>query len=638
MFDNYYWSFLVIRGVAFVIIGIVPVLFALGIRSEKFKGKKALKYLLIIFLIVVFVPIPVQYKDGGTTEYNAPLYRVIRWKQMGFCMREYDDHIDDYWLEGIEFQIIPRNTENINDLTKEYREKTEKNEFVKFVRVYPRSVEGREKPVPTPSGITGTEATPTPETEPTATPEPVEVVTPIEEPAPTATPMPDPGDLPIESVFIFYPELFPVIDSSTARKPITEAIYMELNGVNSVAADNPLCSKTHGAWLNLADKKADIVFLVAPTEEEESYFREKKVNIEMKPYGYDGLGFIVSPECPVQNLTSEQIRGIYECTITNWSQVGGPDADIHPYFRNEQSGSQRLFEGFLWPDGDAPDFSSMLNRFYFADGMSSITEEVARDPYAIGYNIVSYLDLEYEDYIVAVAVDGAKPNTDTFKDHSYPFITTAYVAIRADEAPNSPARRIYDWIGSDMSVQKIESNSSLAVNVGDSEFLIYDGVSQEYDFAGRESRSDKTAKLQANAVLANEAVYASFDFDKDYVYPDDFAGTYIDYDILYVAVTGQQAIDRYAEITDRSPFVRFVVVNNSYNCLMDCVREYAASIKDDYRVTSYGVDAEKNAGVISLDPDDYERFRDSDLAYTYGDLCYVFISEKDIGIYVRPEG
>jgi len=34
-----------------------------------------------------------------------------------------------------------------------------------------------------------------------------------------------------------------------------------------------------------------------------------------------------------------------------------------------------LFEDFLWPDGDAPDFSSMLDRFYFADGMSSITEE-----------------------------------------------------------------------------------------------------------------------------------------------------------------------------------------------------------------------------------------------------------------------
>ncbi len=635
MFSEY-WGSLIVRGVIFVIVGLLPFAFALGIRAEKFNKKRGGIYLLAILLIVLLVPIPMRYKDGGTLELNAPLYRVIKWKAMGIYSKTYDDHIDDYWLEKLEFQLIPRNMKSIDELKDEYRAKLENGEEVKGVHIYRGEFVSLENNTPAPTDIASAKPTSVPETVPTQKVTPT--AEPTDEPTPTPEPVPGPDELPIESVFIYYPELFPVIDSSTARKPITEAIYMELNGVNSVAADNPLCSKTHGAWLNLADKKADIVFLVAPTEEEESYFREKKVNIEMKPYGYDGLGFIVSPECPVKSLTSAQIRGIYECTVTNWKQVGGPDADIHPYFRDDQSGSQRLFENFLWPDGDAPDFTSMLDRFYFADDMSSITEEVARDPYAIGYNIVSYLNLEYEDYIMTVAVDGAKPNTDTFKDHSYPFITTAYVAIRADEAPNSPARRIYDWIGSEMSIQKIESNSSLAVAVGDSEFLIYDGVSQAYDYAGRESAGDKTAKLQANAVLANEAVYASFDFDKDYVYPDDFAGTYIEYDILYVAVTDQQAIDRYAEITKRSPFVRYAVVNNSYNYLTDCVREYAASIKDDYRVKSCGVDARNNKGVIKLEPGDYERFCDNNIEYFNDYDSSIYISDKDMWIYVLPEG
>ncbi|MBO7353791.1 MAG: substrate-binding domain-containing protein [Lachnospiraceae bacterium] len=276
-------------------------------------------------------------------------------------------------------------------------------------------------------------------------------------------------------MFTYYPELFPQIDSSTARKPITAAIYEFFMGADSNER-YPLCSKTHGAWINLADGTADLVFLVAPTEEEESYFREKKVNIEMKPYGYDGLGFIVSPECEVKCITSEQIRGIYEGRITNWKELGGPDADIHPYFRDDQSGSQRLFESFLWPDGDAPDFSSMMDHFWFADAMSTITEEVARDPYAIGYNIVSYLDLEYDDYIAAVAVDGAVPNTENFRNGSYPFITTACVAIRADEEEDSITRKLFDWIGSEKSIELIEYNSSLSVAVGESEILKYDGT------------------------------------------------------------------------------------------------------------------------------------------------------------------
>lgn len=278
----------------------------------------------------------------------------------------------------------------------------------------------------------------------------------------------------IEGYFLAYPEQFPLIDSSTARKPITAAIYEYFMSACTDESRLPQCSKTHGAWLNLADKGADLVFLVAPTEEEDAYFREKKVNVEMKPYGYDGLGFIVSPDCPVKELTSDQIRGIYECKITNWKEVGGPDAEIHPYFRDEQSGSQRLFEDFLWPDGNIPDFASMTDHFYFSDDMAGVTECVAYDPYAIGYNIVSYLNLEYEDYITAVKIDGALPTTENFANQTYPFITTAYVAIRADEPEDSPTRMLYDWIGSPESIEIIEGNSSLSVQVGESEILIYD--------------------------------------------------------------------------------------------------------------------------------------------------------------------
>ena len=285
----------------------------------------------------------------------------------------------------------------------------------------------------------------------------------------------DKSELSMEELFKFYPEDFPVIDSSTARKPITEEIYNYFMSNYTGEDKLPLCSKTHGAWLNLADKVADLVFLVAPTEEEESHFREVKANIEIKAYGYDGLGFIVSPDCPVKSLTQEQIRGIYECKITNWKQVGGPDAEIHPYFRDEQSGSQRLFEDFLWPDGDAPDFSSMMDHFYFEDDMESITDSVSADKYAIGYNIISYLGWAFDEgYIDLVAIDGVVPKTETFKDNSYPYITPAYVAIRADEPKDSPARRLYDWIGSEKSVEIISGNSSLSVNVGESKILKYD--------------------------------------------------------------------------------------------------------------------------------------------------------------------
>ena len=61
---------------------------------------------------------------------------------------------------------------------------------------------------------------------------------------------------------------FPVMDSSTARKPLVQNIYRFFCLDTGYGGAEPLCSTTHGAWLNIADRKADIALLAAPTEEE----------------------------------------------------------------------------------------------------------------------------------------------------------------------------------------------------------------------------------------------------------------------------------------------------------------------------------------------------------------------------------
>lgn len=269
---------------------------------------------------------------------------------------------------------------------------------------------------------------------------------------------------------------FPQIDSSTARKPITAAIYDLFTNTYGYAGPEPLASKTHEAWLNLADGKADIVFLVAPTEDEMAYFAEKGVDIEMKVYGYDGLVFMGNESNPVENLTSDQIRSIYSGNIKNWIELGGENADILVYIRNPESGSQRLFESLVWEGYDMPDFSAMN----FAEGeidptvtqreviveedMGDITYSVLLNQYSIGFNIMSYIDSEFADSTLKLfSVDGYAPTTENFASGGYPFLTTSYVAIRADAPEGSPARMLYDWVGSEESYALFSENSTLAV-------------------------------------------------------------------------------------------------------------------------------------------------------------------------------
>ena len=65
------------------------------------KGKA--KWLVLLLLVfILFFPIRRVYKDGGTREYSAVLYRMIIWHQL-------DPEEPDSCRTGLEFQPFPFN-------------------------------------------------------------------------------------------------------------------------------------------------------------------------------------------------------------------------------------------------------------------------------------------------------------------------------------------------------------------------------------------------------------------------------------------------------------------------------------------------------------------------------------------------
>jgi len=251
---------------------------------------------------------------------------------------------------------------------------------------------------------------------------------------------------------------FPILDSSTARIPVTSALYDLFVMGYGYEGPQPLCSTTHGAWLNIADRNVDLAFLAAPTPEEQAYLKERGVEVEMKLYGGDGLVFIGNTENPVSDLSHEQLIAIYRGEITNWSQVGGPDEPIRVYFRDDQSGSQRLFENLLFKGQTIPDFYAL--GFPMIDTMSDIVDTISWDPYAIGYSIMTYLDEVYaQENLKVFSVGGVLPTAETVTDQSYPYNTKGYLVIRSDEPENSPARRLFNWFGCPVSDELLKNCS-----------------------------------------------------------------------------------------------------------------------------------------------------------------------------------
>jgi ABC-type phosphate transport system substrate-binding protein len=65
-----------------------------------------------------------------------------------------------------------------------------------------------------------------------------------------------------------------------------------------------------------------------------------KATFEYYAYGVDGLGWATHPNSPAPaNLTLAQLQGIFNCTFTDWSQVGGQAGPIQRYWPQSGSGT-----------------------------------------------------------------------------------------------------------------------------------------------------------------------------------------------------------------------------------------------------------------------------------------------------------
>lgn len=75
----------------------------------------------------------------------------------------------------------------------------------------------------------------------------------------------------------------------------------------------------------IVDGTTDILFCAAPSSEQKQYAVDHGVELIYVPIGLEGFVFFVNEKNPVSDLTVDQIREIYACAYTNWSEVGGAD-------------------------------------------------------------------------------------------------------------------------------------------------------------------------------------------------------------------------------------------------------------------------------------------------------------------------
>lgn len=153
------------------------------------------------------------------------------------------------------------------------------------------------------------------------------------------------------------------------------------------------------------------------------------------PLAFDGIAVIINPENTVEDLTVEQIAAVYRGEITNWSEVGGIDAEIVCIGRDASSGTRSGFEEIVGVEDECQYRQELTSN-------GDVLTTVAGNPGAIGYASVATV----KDTVKALKVGGVAPTNETVKDGSYA-IQRPFLLVTKGELTGT-AKAFFDFITS----------------------------------------------------------------------------------------------------------------------------------------------------------------------------------------------
>nr|WP_315172960.1 phosphate ABC transporter substrate-binding protein [uncultured Flavobacterium sp.] len=152
----------------------------------------------------------------------------------------------------------------------------------------------------------------------------------------------------------------------------------------------------------------------------------------------DGLSVYLNKTNPVNELTIDQLSDIFSGAITNWKQVGGPDAKIQLYGRESSSGTFEFFKDHVVKT----DFARTCQTL---PGTAAIVNAVKKDKYGIGYGGAAYAEGVKDCKIKKDAKSkGILPSAATIKNKTYPISRYLFMYLR--EKPTGETKKFIDWI------------------------------------------------------------------------------------------------------------------------------------------------------------------------------------------------
>ena len=160
--------------------------------------------------------------------------------------------------------------------------------------------------------------------------------------------------------------------------------------------------------------------------------KAKGVTLEAHRIAFDGIVPIVHPSNKLSDITTEQLRDIYNGKIKVWKDLGGPDRPIAVVSRDTSSGTYEVWEDKVLKK-DRTDAILVASN-------GQAVQTVARNRVALGYIGIGYADKS----VKVLKVNGKTATEESVRDFSWPIARP--LLMYTNGKPTGAAAKFIDFM------------------------------------------------------------------------------------------------------------------------------------------------------------------------------------------------
>jgi len=219
---------------------------------------------------------------------------------------------------------------------------------------------------------------------------------------------------------------------------------------------------------DLFNGSADMAVLTRPvTPEENAAFKLSGLGDmysaeQQLIFGLDGLAILTSKSNSIRAITQQDLAKIFSGQIANWNQIGGADAKINLYVRNETSGTNAVFNDLVMnPAGKSVSATANI-----VTSDVELSQSVASDPLGIGVGSLSTTGNAKVLNIRGACGIQVPATPFTIKTEEYPLTRRLYIYTTNAEKP-AQMQRFMDFLNTEAAQQSIAGRGFVDLGVSD---------------------------------------------------------------------------------------------------------------------------------------------------------------------------